>query len=76
MKITEEVKDRNQEITSKWPLPRLNIYPLTFVLTRMPCCNLKDQCQEAYFGDPEGPRPLEGSMRVDGAGDRTGARLA
>jgi hypothetical protein len=46
------------------------------VLTKIPCCSLKDQCQEAYCRDPEGPRPLEGLLRIDGAGDRVGARLA
>jgi hypothetical protein len=46
------------------------------VLTKIPCCSLKDQCQETYCRDPEGPRPLEGSLRADGVGDQAGARLA
>jgi hypothetical protein len=40
------------------------------VLTKITHCNIKDQCQEAYCRDLEGPRPLERSLRTDGAGDR------
>jgi hypothetical protein len=49
---------------------------LGFFLTRMPFCSIKDKCQEAYCRAAKGPRPLEGSLCTDGAGDRANARLA
>jgi hypothetical protein len=49
------------------------MYVLWRFLTRMPFYSIKDQCQEAYCRDPEGPRPLEGSLRADGVGDRVDA---
>jgi hypothetical protein len=55
---------------------QLDVCPLVLVLTKIPYCSLKDQCQEAYSRHPEGPRPLEGSLRVDGARDRASARHA
>jgi hypothetical protein len=43
------------------------------ILTKILCCSIKDQYQEAYYRDPEGLRPLEGSLHADGAGDHAGA---
>jgi hypothetical protein len=45
------------------------------VLTEIPYCSIKDQCQEVHCGAAKGSRPLEGSLRTDGVGDQAGARL-
>jgi hypothetical protein len=73
MKLTKDVKTKNQEITSKWPLPdhgfTTECMSFGIFLARMPSYSIKNQCQEAYCRDLEGPQPLEGSLHVNGAGD-------
>jgi hypothetical protein len=80
VRMTEELKTKNQEITSEWPF-FLSLYDFFIdvhhlFLTRIPLYSIKEKCQEAYWRAAEGPRPLEGPLRTDSAGDRAGARPA